>query len=117
MLKLSRSDLAITLLAFLVAIAVTAYSSNIQRFGPELGVYGNLCGPSGNELCYEPILNGGLPIPYFFDNPGISVRGTLDFFEDEFRVLPFLIDVILIGAILSAVFFAGRGYLRRKITS
>ena len=116
MLKLSRSDLAIIVLAFLMAMAVTAYSSNIQRFGPELGVYGNLCGPSGNELCYEAILNGGLPIPYFFDDPATSVQRVLHFGEDQIKVIPFMIDVILIGAILSSVFFTGRRYLRRKTT-
>ena len=117
MIKSDRVDLAIVMVSLSIAIAITILSSNIQRIGPALRSYGNVCGPSGNELCYMPVLNGGFPFPYFFDNPLISVRGTLDFFEDEFRVLPFLIDVILIGAILSAVFFAGRGYLRRKITN
>ena len=114
MRKPSRKDLALVVLSFLIATGIVGYSANVQRYGPELGVFGNVCGPSGNELCYEPLLNGGLPLPYFFDDPGISVRGALHFAEDRIRVVPFMLDVVLIGAFLSLVVFIGRAHLRRN---
>ena len=93
-----RSDRVIFGSLFLVVIVVTFYSSNLQRVGPELGVWGNVCGESGNELCYKPALNGGFPFPYFF--------------EDDIRWIIFMIDVILNGVFLSAVFLIGKEVLR-----
>jgi hypothetical protein len=116
MLKFLSRRLVIIAVGFIGAIALTLLSSNKQQVGPELGIFGNSCGPGENEVCYEPILNGGFPVPYLFDNPGISVRGSLHFFEDEIRVLPFLIDVLLIGTILSGVGLIGENLLCRNIS-
>jgi hypothetical protein len=100
---------------FLVAIVITIFSSNIQRVGPEMGVWGNVCGESGNELCYEPVLNGGFPFPYLIDNLGVSVPGALHYAEDEFRLIPFMLDVILMSVFLSAIFIISKELLRKRI--
>jgi hypothetical protein len=47
----------------------------IQTVGPEVGSYGNVCGPSGDELCYQELLKGGFPLAYLYDEPAVLVRG------------------------------------------
>ena len=42
------------------AIALALLSVRIQRTGPEQVVYSNLCGPTASDLCYKPVLNGGV---------------------------------------------------------
>ena len=114
MIESERAGLVIVITSLVIAFALTIYSSNFQRVGPAIRGFGNVCGPSGEERCYEPVLNAGLPLPYFFDNPSISARGNLALFEDEFRILPFLVDVYLFGVVSVAMLFAGRRYLNRK---
>jgi len=78
----------------LSALLLTGLSSNVERNGPELAAYGNLCGATQDEPCMRPRLNGGFPWAYLFDSPGISVEGQLSFGEDEVRVYSFLADLV-----------------------
>lgn len=78
-----------------VAVALTLLSVRFQRTGPEQVVYSNLCGPDANDLCYRPVLKGGIPVAYLFDAPGISVENQLAFVEDDFHGGAFAIDVVL----------------------
>jgi hypothetical protein len=79
-------------------------SVHVERKGPELAAYGNLCGPHTNEPCLEPVLKGGFPLAYLFDTPGISVERHLPFVEDQLLVGPLILDIATYFAIvLSAI--------------
>jgi hypothetical protein len=91
------------------ALSLALLSSQIERTGPELAQYGNLCGPSHSDPCLAPVLQGGFPFPYLFDAPGVSVVGKLSFGEDELRPVPLLVDA---GIWLAAVLL-GRAVVRR----
>jgi hypothetical protein len=78
-----------------LSIALASLSFIVQRYGPETGICGNVCGPNQNEWCVCPLLNAGFPLGYVFDIPATSVRNQLvPFIEDEFRLVPFIIDVL-----------------------
>jgi hypothetical protein len=85
--------LVAVLVAAVAAFILTCASCAYQRRGPELVVVGNVCGPSGNDLCYEPVLKGGFPLAYIYDAPGVSVQGKLDLGEDKLRPGAFALDV------------------------
>lgn len=90
------------LIFLLLAIMFTLASFAIQRYGPEVGTYGNVCGPTGDQACTHVLLNAGFPLGYIFDNPSISVRDQLmPIIEDEFRIIPFLLDTVFYAVILS----------------
>ena len=89
-------------LSFFPAVPVALWTVRFQRFGPEQAAYGNLCGPAGDDLCMEPRLNGGWPLGFLFDTPGVSRERVLAFFEDRFRLAPFLIALALYWALLFA---------------
>ena len=82
-------------------------SAAVQSFGPEQGVFGNLCGPQNDQDCVGPLLNGGFPWPYLFDFPGTSVVNQLGFGEDRFEAVPFLLDwaayFVLVLLVLAAL--------------
>jgi hypothetical protein len=59
-----------------------------------------VCGPSGDDVCYQALLKGGFPFAYVFDDPGVSVRGQLGILEDEFRFFPFSLDVVVFGSVI-----------------
>jgi len=82
------------------ALLLTGLFSNVERSGPELAAYGNLCGATQDEPCMKPRLNGGFPWAYLFDSPGISVEAQLLFGEDEVRVYPFLADLAAYMAVI-----------------
>jgi hypothetical protein len=94
---LSRPFKAVVRICLALGLAVTLalLSSLIQRFGPEELPYGNLCGRAANELCMEPVLNGGFPLPFLFDSPGVSVERQLAFGEDDLRTPPFVLNVVV----------------------
>jgi hypothetical protein len=69
----------------------------IQVVGPEVGSYGNVCGPAENDPCNQALLKGGFPFAYIFDNPGVSVRDQLGLFEDDFYLFPFIVDMLIIS--------------------
>jgi hypothetical protein len=91
------------------ALLLTFVSSNVERTGPNFAAYSNFCGSTNDQLCMEPTLNGGFPLAYLSDTPGISVEGKLSFGEDEFRTTPFLFDLAGYFAVLTV----GSGVMRR----
>lgn len=98
------AKLRLVILALIAAFALTLVSVNVERVGPELAEYGNLCGPHTNEPCLEPVLKGGFPFAYLFDSPGISVERHLAFVEDQLFVGPLVLDMTIYFAIvLSAI--------------
>jgi hypothetical protein len=93
-------------LSAVFALALTLLSSLVERKGPELASYGNLCGPSGNQDCVEQVLNAGYPLPYLFDQPGVSVERRLLFLQDNVRPLPLALDFFAYFAIAAAAILA-----------
>ena len=74
------------LFASFLAVVLSVLSAFIERTGPEEASYRNMCGPSANDPCLKPLLKGGLPIAYLFDQPGVSVEHQLSFTEDQVRI-------------------------------
>ena len=101
------------LLAVLAATLLAALSVLVQRRGPELAATGNLCGPRMDEICWAPRVNGGFPLPFLFDNPGVSVPDQLGIGEDDFRWPPFLADVLFWLLLLLLLARTGRLASRR----
>jgi hypothetical protein len=56
-------------LVLISAITLALLSVYVERVGPELAQYGNLCGPRADVPCYKPALKGGFPVAYLFDAP------------------------------------------------
>lgn len=90
----ARGKLGLAGLALMSAIMLTLLSVFVERKGPELAPYGNLCGPRHNDLCYEPQLKGGFPIAYLFDSPGTSVERNLGL-EDKLVPSALFLDITL----------------------
>lgn len=90
----ARSKLGLAGLALMSAITLTLLSVYVERKGPELAPYGNLCGPRHNNLCYEPQLKGGFPIAYLYDSPGTSVERNLGL-EDKLVPGALFLDIAL----------------------
>jgi hypothetical protein len=76
----------------LVSACVTLMSVGIERRGPELAQYGNLCGPTSDQPCMQPALKGGFPMAFLVDIPGVSVENQLALIEDRFVFLGFAVD-------------------------
>jgi hypothetical protein len=81
-----------------VSISFVLASYTYQQKGPEIGVYGNACVDQPNGLCKGPILGAGFPFQYVIDNLGTSVREQLGM-EDNFRLIPFLLDILFYNII------------------
>ena len=92
------------LLLSALAVALSAMSVFVQRTGPESAQYGNLCGPSSNDPCLEPVLKGGFPVAFLFDQPGVSVEHRLSIVEDTLNIDAFAENTVLyfVGVILFA---------------
>jgi hypothetical protein len=95
-------------LATVLALALTLLSSLVEREGPELASYGNLCGLSSDQDCLEPVLNAGLPLAYLFDQPGVSVERKLFILQDNIRPLPFIMDFLVYLSVVSLASFIAR---------
>ena len=93
------SNRSLAVLSLIAAIVLTFMSVDIERTGPELAEYGNLCGPDHSSPCYNPVLKGGFPVAYLFDIQGISVEHQLAL-EDEFRIGAFSLDVAIYCALV-----------------
>lgn len=87
-------------LTFVLASTLAILSVLVERTGPELQQYGNLCGPTSNDPCYKPVLKGGFPFAYLFDAPGISVERKLHFVEDTLRPAPLFLDIAVYFAVV-----------------
>ena len=59
----------------------------------------------------EPVLNGGFPITFLFDAPGIPVVHQLSFGEDEFRLDDFVMNAVLYSVLFAPV---GRAATSRR---
>jgi hypothetical protein len=97
MLRLSKSSM--TGFAFVMAVTLAFLSVCVERVGPELVTYGNLCGPGGVAPCYKPVLKGGYPVAYLFDAPGVSVERQLAFGEDKLVAGALVLDIAIYFAI------------------
>jgi hypothetical protein len=96
-------------LAFVLAVTCALLSALVERTGPELVEYGNLCGPSHSAPCYQPALKGGIPFAYLFDAPGVSRERQLAFIEDNLRTEALLLDI---GVYFAVILLAGAAILR-----
>ena len=88
-----------------MAGVLSVLSAYIERTGPEVASYGNMCGPAANGSCFKPLLKGGLPIAFLFDQPGTSVEHQLSFVEDQVRIGAFALNTAIYFA---AIVFAAR---------
>lgn len=86
-------------LALSSAITLALLSVHVERVGPELAQYGNLCGPGALDPCYKPVLKGGFPVAYLFDAPGVSVERKLSF-EDKLFVGALILDIAIYFAVV-----------------
>ena len=107
--------LRLALFGLIVAVVLAAASVGVQRHGPETGVFGNLCGPDGSEPCVRPLLNGGFPIGFLYDSPGVSVEDRLGLGEDRLRPLPFLGDVVFYFGLLAISWRIGQARRHNRI--
>jgi hypothetical protein len=97
-------------LAFLLANVLALLSVLIERSGPEQLSYGNMCGPTASDPCYQPALKGGFPLAYLTDVPGVSVEHKLFIGQDDLRVEALAFDIAFyFAAILFVVWIASRG--------
>ncbi|GGE61415.1 hypothetical protein [Massilia psychrophila] len=87
-------------IALISAITLALLSVYVERVGPELAQYGNLCGPLAVDPCYKPVLKGGFPVAYLFDAPGVSVERQLSFGEDKLFLGALILDITLYFAIV-----------------
>jgi len=79
-------------LSLIISIGLALTSFSYQRIGPAQGFVGTECG-NPQHRCYQPVLNGGFPIPFVVDSPTVSFPTVL-YFEDEIRVWAFLADTL-----------------------
>ena len=98
------------LLASVLAVVLSVLSAYIERTGPEVAEYGNMCGPAANSPCLKLLLKGGLPIAFLFDQPGTSVEHQLSFAEDQVCIGAFALNTAIYFA---AIVLAAR-LLRRN---
>lgn len=107
--------LGLASLTFLLAAVLALLSVNVQRTGPEVVEYGNMCGPNSSDPCYEPELKGGFPIAYLIDAPGVSVEHQLSLGEDDLHPEALALDVALyFAAILGIVWVASHRSSRSR---
>ena len=101
------------LLAGVLALVLSGLSALVERTGPELASYGNMCGAAANNPCLEPLLKGGWPIALLFDQPGVSVVHQLSFGEDQIRIGALALNTaIYFAAIGLATKLLGRNKLQ-----
>ena len=92
-----------------LALVLSGASVVVERIGPETAPYGNLCGAAANDPCLQPVLKGGFPVAFLFDQPGVSVERQLSF-EDVFHEGAIAINTAcyLLGVGLIAFVFGKR---------
>jgi hypothetical protein len=86
--------------ALVLAITLALMSASVERIGPELVQYGNVCGAAGVDPCYKPVLKGGFPAAYLFDSPGVSRERQLAFGEDRVHAGALILNIAVYFAIL-----------------
>ena len=76
----------------------------VERVGPAPATWRDeLCSPFPLHPCEEGVLQGGWPLAYLLDKPGISVLAQLGLVEDRFERAPFFLDVAMYWALLLGV--------------
>jgi len=75
-----------------LSLLLTLLSVFYLRYVPT--IVGNICGPNGNEFCYEPLPQAGFPFSYWLDRGGISIEGQLGI-DDDFSALAFGTDFLV----------------------
>ena len=81
-----------------VALALTIASVRVERVGRAPEAWSQeMCAPEPYHPCGEGVLQGGFPVAYVLDRPGISVMGKLALVEDLFRPWAFALDAALFG--------------------
>lgn len=91
-----------------LAIMLALMSAYVERVGPDMASYGNMCGPTASDQCYKPVLKGGFPFPYLFDAPGVSIERQLAFGEDTLRLGALVANVAVYFAMMVLVVVADR---------
>jgi len=76
--------------------------------------FGNLCGPTSDDPCLEPLLKGGYPVAYLFDTPGLSVEHRLSFGEDMFYLGAFTVNSAVYLFLLSAASFGVTRFFKQE---
>jgi hypothetical protein len=101
-------------LAFVLACALALLSVLVERTGPELVQYGNLCGTTFDAPCYRLVLKGGFPFAYLFDMPGVSVENQLSLGEDILHPTALMLNIVAYfsAVMLSILAPASRGAQR-----
>lgn len=107
-MKSTFRSIVILARVFILAITLTLTSSYVERIGPDLVSYGNLCGPTGDENCYKPALKGGFPFPYLYDAPGVSRERQLAFGEDKVRLGALAANIVMYFTVLLVLWVAWR---------
>ncbi len=82
-----------------IPLLLTLLSVFYIRFVPT--VFGNLCGPSGDDFCYKSLPQAGFPFAFWKDTGGISVMGHLGI-EDDISGLAFAGDFLFYFLLLFA---------------
>ena len=84
-----------TLGALFTALVLAMASVRYERVGPAPAAWAQeLCSPMPLHSCGEGVLQGGWPLPFLLDRPGVPVVGRLAYAEDRFRAWPFVVDVV-----------------------
>lgn len=107
-MKTSFQKLVALGVVFILAITLSLMSSYVERIGPDMVSYGNVCGPTGNDKCYKPALKGGFPVPYLYDAPGVSRERQLAFGEDKVRLGALAANTAVYFALLFVVWITWR---------
>jgi hypothetical protein len=88
----------------LVALGLTVASAHIERVGRAPDSWRQeMCAPEPYHPCIDGVLQGGFPLAYLLDRPGISVMSKLALVEDLFRPWAFAIDVVAFSLALFAL--------------
>ena len=84
-------------LAAAAGLAFAVATSWYQRIGPAPPEWDNeLCSYNPPRSCRHGVLQGGWPLPYIVDSPGVSVVGKVTIIgEDRFRPWAFAADALI----------------------
>ena len=92
---------ASTLAAAFVLALLTVF---VERVGPAPVTWRDeLCSPFPLHPCDEGVLQGGWPLAYLLDKPGISVMAELGLIEDRLVVVPYFLDVAVFWTLLLGI--------------
>ncbi|MFL5564778.1 MAG: hypothetical protein ACJ77T_05815 [Gemmatimonadaceae bacterium] len=84
-------------LTLIVALSLAWLTVRVERVGAAPTMWNDeLCAPEPHHPCTQGVLQGGWPIPFLLDSPGISVMGKLAPGEDLFRPKGFALDTLVI---------------------